>query len=749
MTDLATGLDDPVQRRRYWDETHLVTTLQGIVNREEPRLFVRYNAAPDDFWWKLMREPGGWMSDRDVVRPKSLEELLTHFASNFQGVIVYDERVPATSNLASTIAGVEHLLALRYDEHPQSLYQRIVTSGPKLPVVRSFITADGQPMFTGRGTIPGTALPSTGSAKNDAYRWLIEQYMKTGWIRPDVIGYYMDQRWLDLYQRAEPQNHTLNNHDYIIAKRGVLFDLSVWGDEVATDEPGAPVGVDYETLTMLLHALNEQTGGRRMIHAAGFVPWAFKYTNHAGGSHGDVESEWQYTEILSCFNAYKDADALSFSSFPNASFYMHFPLPDRIPQNPLPDEDALKSRGILDAEGRVVPRNYYAHYQGDYDAAAWMYWHMPQFWNDPARGRIPMTWPFNPNLAERFPLGMFWTRTTRTPNDAFTAGDSGAGYVNPYHLSEPRKHSGLPSGVAIWEEHCRRFYQQWDIAVTGFVIDGNTPGMTEEGWDAYARFSPGGIVVQRAPKERGLHNGTPYLRISGDLPGGATQEEELRRQAETIISRFSPNGTTFNLYRTVLKPPSHYVALEKKIAQLAPDSKRMLVDMPTLMWLIKRHEDTPRTQEELRFATAPHVSATPTNHEGLAPRVLADGVFTVSGDGWIVPHDARNNYFYLDVDDAFAESLTGGVIAEFEFIDSGTGRLLLQYDSTDSSAPVSGAYKNAAQEVQRTNSGKRKTARFVLPDPRFRGSQNGQADLRLFNGGEELRVLRVTITRGK
>ena len=47
-------------------------------------------------------------------------------------------------------------------------------------------------MFTGRGRVPGTRLPSTGSAKCDAYVWLIERLVKAGRVNPHRLGYYID-----------------------------------------------------------------------------------------------------------------------------------------------------------------------------------------------------------------------------------------------------------------------------------------------------------------------------------------------------------------------------------------------------------------------------------------------------------------------------------------------------------------------------------------------------------------------------
>jgi hypothetical protein len=35
-------LNDERQRHRFWDEAHLVTALEGLVNRDRPRLFIHY-----------------------------------------------------------------------------------------------------------------------------------------------------------------------------------------------------------------------------------------------------------------------------------------------------------------------------------------------------------------------------------------------------------------------------------------------------------------------------------------------------------------------------------------------------------------------------------------------------------------------------------------------------------------------------------------------------------------------------------
>ena len=119
-------LSDPLELRRFYDETLLVASLQGLVNRHHPQLYIRYIKDIDDFWWARMTEENGWLYDRKIQHINQLSDLLSHLKDSYRGVVVWDETVPATSNIANTIAGCDDLLSIRYDTSPDSLYQRIV-----------------------------------------------------------------------------------------------------------------------------------------------------------------------------------------------------------------------------------------------------------------------------------------------------------------------------------------------------------------------------------------------------------------------------------------------------------------------------------------------------------------------------------------------------------------------------------------------------------------------------------------------
>jgi hypothetical protein len=585
---LATDLSDPALVKNAWDEAHFLFSLQGIVNRDRPRLFVRYlnrnvhgnEINIDDYWLNKLRQPGEMLAAYRLQRIESIDALIRTFRPLFRGVVCYDPNVAATSNVASTIAGVEDLPCLRNDPSPGSLYNRLVNQGPRLPVLIRLIRSDGSPLFTGRGVIFDTNTPSTGSAKCDAYLWAKQKYLDTGKCDPTEFAYYIDSYWLRKPRLGGSiTNNTLSNHDYFIGKKGFFFDLSPWDDEAPIDGPDQPLDVEQKTLQALFLSAWNATGGKRMIHIGGFVPWAWKYTKRAGGRHDDVPGEWRFAQIASSYNAYMDADALGMSALVNASLYRHMKLEDTYPQAK-PTLADLKAKELIDENGHLATKHFISFYVGDYDSAAWLYQMLPSIWDDPARGSIPLGWAFNPNLSDRMPLAMVYTRKTKTPNDFFVAGDTGAGYINPGMLQSPRAFSGLPEAVDTWREHCLPYYLRWDLTITGFIIDGYAPAINVNTLEAYSTFSPDGIVAQKIP-DTGIYGSMPFKRMNWDVHG------DPKRAAQTILSFVKGDPPQFLFFRSILKSPSWYKALFAELNAARDDLA--LLDPYSFFLLLRAH----------------------------------------------------------------------------------------------------------------------------------------------------------------
>jgi len=186
-----------------WDHCHTIGSLQGIVNRNQPSLYVMFVDSQillgkniDEYWLEKYSQEGQWLSGRSIRKIDSVEELVGHFKESIKGAVVYDPKVPSTSNVASTVAGAEDLIAIRYNIAKGSLYDRLIANGPKLDVKVWLVNPDGTSKFTGSGLIPNSKRYSTGSAKCDAYLWMKENYIDKGLCDCTHAGYYIDYYWI-------------------------------------------------------------------------------------------------------------------------------------------------------------------------------------------------------------------------------------------------------------------------------------------------------------------------------------------------------------------------------------------------------------------------------------------------------------------------------------------------------------------------------------------------------------------------
>jgi hypothetical protein len=576
---------DPTQAAELWDTMHTVAAVQGLANREAPRLYVvfcaQFGVETDQFWLDWLRGEDGWLKNTELTTLTSPEEVVRTFKKHVKGLVVYDPEVPATSCVASTAAGCDDLLPVRFSQATNSMFT-LLTGKLGLPVRLWLVNPDGTSKFTGKGLIPDLNEPSSGSAKNDVYRWAIRHYIDSGKCDARLAAYYIDAFWLKSPNRGQWDLHTLSNHDYFIARRGFFFDLATWGDEVPVDDPGQSMGLDRQTFLQMLAALSRKAP-KSMIKVGGFTPWAFKYTDYhaAGGKHGGVETEWEFARVISQFNGYMEADAIGLSAMANASFYTHYPLKERYRQpNPKPSRANWQQAGYLTAEGKVTPKLYVGYYAGDYDAPSWLYKAVAAYSSDPQRGQVPLGWAFDPNLADRVPQAMAYAYRHATTNDFFIAGDSGAGYLNPRALTV-RPDSKLPPALGIWTEHCERYFKRWDMSITGFMLDGAGGGSTPEEFSAYKRFSPDGCGNHFDLQPRVI-SGVPTIR-EWDMPDSAEATAVYMAQQAAATT----NGPCFLWARTILKSPSWHAEVSRHLREKHPQAQVVVVDPYTFFGLIK------------------------------------------------------------------------------------------------------------------------------------------------------------------
>lgn len=578
-------LSDKDDIENLWESLHAISTLQGVVNRDKPQLYINYivndkGQKIDEYWWNKYYKIGEWLHGKDKIVLNNLVDAIKHFSNEIKGVVVYDPCVASTSNIASSISGIDDLIAVRYNNKPGSLYNRIISGEINLPVKCWLINKDGSSKFTGRGIIPETNQKSTGSIKIDPYVWFIENYMKKGKCNTEYAAYYIDQYWLKKPTAAATNHHQLTNHDFFVSKRAFFFDLSPWEDEPATDDVGQKIGLDSKVLKEMLLLAYNQNKGKKFCYIGGFPCWAYKYTKHSNGKHDDVATEWEFSRIISAYNAFKDADAIGLGALANSSFWQHFPLDNSYPQEWVSKDNLIK-RGYLNEDGtlRIDGRDFIIFYVGDFDASAWITQTTPYLWDNPDRGSIPLMWCISPVLSERVPMVMHNYRKTATGNDYFASADNGAGYLMPGMLQEPRPISGLPDGLKAWRKHCKKFYNKWGLSITGFIIDGEAPGLNKKGLDCYKAFSSNGIVPQKSPLTF-LYGDMPVLKFDYDIV-----DNDPKKAVDIMMWRIDKRPIPFHWFRAILKSPTWYKDVYEEIRKRNP--KIELLDAPTFFELYR------------------------------------------------------------------------------------------------------------------------------------------------------------------
>lgn len=587
------------QARLMFDLDYAVVALQGLVNRNGPRLFVKY-WNEDAKWWSRLRESEAWLSSKTVVTLPSgidnLHILFETFRDDYQGAVLWDSDVYATSNVAGTVAGADGLIPIRYEPTAGSIYDRLVANGPRIPVV-----ADLVGKFTGAGTIPDTGIPSTGSRKNDAYIWARTLYLETGKSNPSLLNYAVDGYWELTWPEGGIPGHALLSRDYVIRNKGFMFDLSPWDDELPVDDPTQTLGLDASTYRSILATAAARTPG--MIHTIHCMPWPFKYTSwgNAGGTRHPVTMEWECTGWLSRYNAYSDADSYAYVDFPNASLYSQFPLPERLTQNRKASQTSLRKLGYVDSRNQVSPLNFLNLYIGDYDSAMWMSNVACNYWDDANRGVVPMSWAFNPNLIERAPVQYEYYNRTRTDNDSFIAGDSGAGYVNPSRLLTDRG-AGLPPIGDVWIRHNLDYFRRTNTKMSGFLLNGTAGPLGQDVDSMYEQFSVDGTFSQPTWYPQGDH-------MSGSMPA-MSQRQDLTNSAATDATIVQPMGlqglTNFLNFRTVLIKPTYVLNLYNAVVAADKSIPWALIDAPTYGALMKSHMGViPDNRATYTFDTIP------------------------------------------------------------------------------------------------------------------------------------------------
>jgi GxGYxYP putative glycoside hydrolase C-terminal domain/GxGYxY sequence motif in domain of unknown function N-terminal len=539
--------------RESYDEALAVATLQGVINRTSPRLYVLSNANERPrYWLTTFTQPGRWLAGRPSTPLVDLGTLVKLAGKDLRGAVIWDPDVPASVNVATTIAGVEDAVVLSPELAAKHL------AGWKLPVVK-----DLRGLFTGK---------ETGSKKNDAYRWAVREYLARG---------RCSAHWLCLYEdafsaRAAGDVGYIVTRDWAVKNRAFVFDLSPWGDELPGDDLKQKLGTDLETYRLILSETAKQSAGKQMTELAGFFAFA-KYSNVPGhaSAHDPVPTEWETVWLISPFNCYQNTVA---SDCFNQSLHSQAPRRPLTQQRP-------RARTALSNKA------YISILMADYDSATPLYGFLPKHWDDPERGKLPLAWGINPNLIETYPDVFAYLYETATPNDHFTADASAAGYMNPNRVRVEH----LP----LFVSHNRRFFHETDMTMAPMVLDWDEPSAAVK--DAFRQFAPDGfatIVMDLhgkggKPPRPHVWKGMPVTELINELGSIASPETA----AEQIFARLKDrpkDAPGFYFFRIVWVSPSDVRKALGVLRTKRPEVDWDLVDPYTFFSLFKEYEQAQR-----------------------------------------------------------------------------------------------------------------------------------------------------------
>jgi len=520
-----------------YDIIQIVMAFQGIVNRYdyaanggvydkglyEPHLLVKFSSYPslagdlDDFWMGQLSQPGEMLYGKQMIYIDSFDELFKLFGNQINGLAVWDNDVPATSNVALTACGVHNLIPVRYSYQAGSL-QDILENHYGF---NEWLNLEGKFVNGSTGYIWGSGILSTGSAKDDAYLWAVGAYCND--VNHSQNVWHMDAFSWDpdgifpTYYSA--YDGAMLSDDYYISQRCFFWDLApvtptaAWPQYVPTDDPTQTPGMDAATLTAVLNVLTSYTKTGNPANdpptiVNGFVPWSLKYSNASSLSMNwsislpaPMQMENNSTAFLARFNCMLLPDGGRESNTPNLSAYTNVEQLDERGdgyQYTQPNDNKAKAAAMTNAQlDAMLAQNttYCLLYYGDFDGSGWANYMFPDALNDPYLGEFPLQFMFTEMAYQQAPYvyNYLYEKVMGMQNINIAAADNGYAYGSyDYMTNLPKMQQLIETGLC----------QRYDIDTSAiFITQGGygdafgTNGYGNAMGEMYANLFPTGVMT--------------------------------------------------------------------------------------------------------------------------------------------------------------------------------------------------------------------------------------------------------------
>jgi hypothetical protein len=553
VCDFMYIFDLPRSGNDRYDIAVMAATLQGTYNlTADKKLYLLDGTVPSSKdVLDIMSKDDRWLSHTDRVNLGSDVLRLFEIAKDaIKTVVIWDPHLPCTVNIATTIAGVESGIVMT-----QAQYNTYEFNLPSNVNVISLV-----------GKFNGS---ETGSAKNDAYRWAIREYLLTGKCSPDYIFSLEDafgRNMRNTYAR-----------DLAVQKKGFVFDLSPWEDEAPKDDPTQKPGTDLATYMMILEALQELRGTQKLTEVVGFFSGQ-KYADQGNddnwtSKYKGTQVEWKYAYLFTPYQCYWN---------PSTEFAMNMSLHSTYDvETPLEQNRPEEEIELDDSENMV----YMLIVMGDYDSVGSLYAKMITNWNNRFRGRIPLAWSFNPNLIDHYPDIIDYFYQTATPNDYFVSNVGGAGWYNPSRVEDTEEQ------WEMWLDHHLKYFEMTDMSVSPDMWDFQPfSAMAEKYITQYATTGAGTLIsnqlrLSNAPnanqptKQHVAENGSVLDEISNRFDRNDPVKCAEQWKIDILKRDDSREGhATFMSCRCVWSTPEYLIQCLDELQKLFPDKEIKVVD---------------------------------------------------------------------------------------------------------------------------------------------------------------------------
>lgn len=454
------------------DQQVLLTTLQGIVNRSEPRLYwFLQGDNTDQTWLDTMGIPYAVTTD-----PMSL---VAKYAGEVRGAIIYDPLFGDSINVATSLAGLNNAV----------IATAALASEYNFPIIEDL-----------RGRF---------SNKIDAYTWLLENYWPH--LNPRLLtaisggtpGFIPGVPWITLFEVTQPVTDASNKALYTADLSSLLgagavyvryqdaYSNTGWGPSVSqvTVLADGNVIASFQPGTAAEEPFLYEADSSSLASGWRFADNTTYFVYRFAPPPGTKTLTFQTVMWNQFYVTATNQPPLQYTPFPNLRDYIVATQAMVFWLDPLEPAEAALFAQILQKVGPDTPylgwfvngnedsgvtlcsqngvvvcaadflnnatvlggtRNpirpsqppatqaptlqnkvYVTLTMSEGDNMQYDEHRLRTIWDDPNRGQVPLNWSINPLLLDAAPVMLNYYQRTQSPNDFLLAGPSGAGYTYP------------------------------------------------------------------------------------------------------------------------------------------------------------------------------------------------------------------------------------------------------------------------------------------------------------------------------